>query len=105
MNVKHRKAVLPKSPAYLTNMKLILCPECHDVFKLDYKPRECKCGACKGHYYEDGLTAEYSGPAIPLGFANSSLADAIKKQPKRGQGKEFIAFVIPKSCPTFRKKP
>ena len=85
-------------------MKLILCRECEDVFKLDYKLRSCKCGQCKGKYLKDGINATYQGPAVPIGFANSSLVKAVNNQPERGMGKEFIAFVIPKQCPTFSRK-
>ena len=85
-------------------MKLILCPHCQDVFKLAYKIRSCECGQSSGKYLEDGLNAEIYGESIPLGFANSSLADAIEKRPKRGDGRRFIAFVIPKECPTIKKR-
>jgi len=84
-------------------MKLIICLECQDIFKLDYKSRECKCRQSKGQYLEDGLHATYSGPAIPIGFANSSLSNAVRNQPERGMGKEFTAFIIPKYCETMHK--
>jgi hypothetical protein len=83
-------------------MKLLYCPSCDDVFKLDYQPRICKCGDVIGHYFEDGLTAVYSKNGIPLGFNNSSLIEAINNQPESGMGKNFTAFVIPKQCPTMR---
>ena len=85
-------------------MKLILCTECHDVFKLDYKERRCKCGRTWGMYEDNGLWAQYSGDtAVPLGFANSSLVKAIDNQPQEGMGEEFVAFVIPIECPTMEK--
>ena len=85
-------------------MKLILCKKCSDVFKLDREWRDCKCGECSGKYLND-LDAIYSGEyAVPIGFANSTLVDAIKNQPMRGMGKEFTAFVIPTICPTMKKK-
>jgi hypothetical protein len=85
-------------------MKLLLCEECNDVIKLDYKVRYCKCRKTGGRYLQDGLKAEYWGEhAIPLGFANSSLVEAVNDQPENGQGRIFTAFVIPKQCPTMRK--
>ena len=84
-------------------MKLLLCLECHDIFKLDCKERACKCGKTQGMYQEDGLNANYRGPCIPLGFANSSLVSAIRNQPEAGLGERFEAFVIPKKCPTMNR--
>jgi hypothetical protein len=83
------------------NVKLILCPKCQDVVKGDYKPRTCKCGA-SGVQYTDDLNAIYWGEAIPLGFANSSLCEAVAYQPLGGMGRKFTAFVIPIVCPTFK---
>jgi hypothetical protein len=82
-------------------VKLILCPSCHDVVKLLTKARTCDCGASWGKY-TDNLNAVYGGDAIPLGFANGSLVKAIKDQPNEGNGKEFLAFVIPKNCDTMK---
>jgi hypothetical protein len=83
-------------------MKLILCTDCWDVFKLTYPTR--KCGKTWGYYEKDGLNAKYGGEtAVPLGFANGSLANAADNQPEEGMGKEFVAFVIPKVCPTMLK--
>ena len=83
-------------------MKLILCKNCSDVFKLSQMMRSCKCGMSQGRYLND-LDAEYSGSsAVPLGFANSTLVEAIHKQPEDGMGTEFVAFVIPKECPTMK---
>jgi hypothetical protein len=86
-------------------MKLVICKECQDVFKLvDRQPRrQCMCGKTKGFLHEDGLHGEISGPCIALGFSNPSLASAIRNQPESGQGKVFEAFVIPVVCPTVRK--
>ena len=85
-------------------MKLILCRSCQDVFKLSSTEiRFCACGKCSGLYLDDNLNARYYGEdAIPIGFANSSLASAIKSRPEDGQGFIFTAFVIPKKCDTFK---
>lgn len=85
-------------------MKLIFCPICQDVVKLDYDPRFCECEKSSGYYMEDGLNAVIFGKAIPIGFANSSLAEALRCRPQDGMGKRFEAFVIPYDCPTIREE-
>jgi hypothetical protein len=85
-------------------MKLIFCPECQDVVKLLDRPRRCDCGQSWGSYMEDGLHAEIAGKAIPIGFNNSTLAQALKVRPASGMGARFEAFVIPKDCPTILEK-
>ncbi len=85
-------------------MKLIFCPECWDVVKLDVDSvRKCKCEKSSGVYLDD-LNATYSGSAVPLGFSNPSLARALRSQPDFAPGRVFDAFVIEKNCPTFIKK-
>lgn len=82
-------------------MKLIFCPHCQDVVKLDFEARNCKCGRSGGVYKKDGLHAVISGDAIPLGIDNTSLAWAMKARPECGSlGSTFEAFVIPKECET-----
>ena len=82
-------------------MKLLYCNTCRDIVKLYRTTRTCQCGATGGHYKQDGLNAIYYGPAIPLGFANSSFRDARDNQPEFGMGTVYNAFVIPKVCPTM----
>jgi len=82
-------------------MKLLLCRECGDIFNLSYETKSCRCGKTSGKYINN-LDAKYSG-GIPLGFANSSLTEAMRNQPQDGQGKVFTAFVIPQQCPTMVK--
>ena len=82
-------------------MKLIFCPECQDVVKLQRVYRTCSCGSSGGMYRSDGLNAIISGKTIPIGIANKSLAEAIKHRPAHGQGAEFCAFVIPEKCETI----
>lgn len=84
-------------------MKLLLCKSCQDVVRLIDEKRVCRCGKTGGIYVDD-LNAKYFGnDAVPIGFANSSLHQAIINQPIGGHGKEFIAFVIPKNCSTLVK--
>lgn len=83
-------------------MKLLYCTICNDVFSLGLKVKTCTCGQTSGKY-EDEVNATYSGPGITLGFTNLSFLAAIQNQPKDGLGPEFVAFVIPKNCKTFKK--
>ena len=88
-------------------MKLILCRKCHDVFKLDYETRKCKCGECFGKYLNDGLVAEVNKPSIVLGFNNNSLADALNfsnygKLTSKYMGDRFEAFIISQKSDTIR---
>lgn len=84
-------------------MKLIFCPKCQDVLKLQKFRRNCQCAASFG-YYLDEINAEIGGKAIPIGFANKTLASALKNRPKTGLGSRFEAFVIPEDCETIKKK-
>jgi len=89
-------------------MKLLICLECQDVFKLSTKRvRKCACGKTRGKYKNDGLHAWYSGPCMPLGFANLTLAAAIQKMqqdPDADWGKYFKAFVIPPNSDTCQRR-
>ena len=60
-------------------MKLLICKICNSVFNLTNKSKSCECGKTTGHY-TDTINAVYSGPAIPIGFANTSLLNAIELQ-------------------------
>lgn len=87
-------------------MKLLLCTECWDVFKLArITERKCTCGKVTGAYLEDGLNAWYKGDtAMPLGFNNFSLIATMRHQPEEGWGEKFEAFIIPRQCSTFKKR-
>lgn len=85
-------------------MKLLYCGYCGDVFNIGYESKKCSCGRTSGLYL-DNVNARYSGKhAVPLGFANNSFDNALKRQPNSGMGKEFSAFVIPVICDTFVKR-
>lgn len=83
-------------------MKLIFCPKCTDVVRLVSELRRCQCGFISGRY-TDSINAEISKEAVPLGFDNPSLAQALKNQPPNGLGRRFEAFVIPKECPSIQR--
>lgn len=83
-------------------MKLIFCEKCKDVVAIRPQKRSCFCGASWGQYL-NSLDAVFGGESIPLGFANSSFLEALRDQPTTGSGAVFMAFVIEKNCPTFRR--
>lgn len=58
-------------------MKLVLCEDCWDVFKLDYEMRKCKCGQVKGRYL-DNTYAEVSENAVSIAIGNGALQMAIQ---------------------------
>lgn len=85
-------------------MKILFCKECQDCIKLvPQRESRCMCGKSHGTVKPDGLNAIISGEnAIAIGFSNQSLRIAVIKQPIEGLGKDFVAFVIPKQCPTVK---
>jgi hypothetical protein len=84
-------------------MKMLYCPKCHDVRKLQRKQVFCQCRGSSGWYKRDGLNAVLAGLAIPIGFQNTSFVKALLDQPEEGMGSVFEAFVIPKECPTIER--
>ena len=77
-------------------MKLIFCPHCHDIVKLNItSSRCCLCGKSCGKYDKDGIHAWINKEAIPLIFVNSSFFEAMRNRPKKGMGKGFVAAVVP----------
>lgn len=84
-------------------MKLILCSRCQDVFKLQDFDRTCKCGKCGGRYLNDLDAVYWGSTALPIGFANSTLAEAVHSRPTKGNGSRFMAWVMPLSVPTMKE--
>lgn len=84
-------------------MKLLFCKECRDVFSLSDVVKTCTCGKTTGRYL-DIMNAEYHGPCLPLGFANSTFLAAVRNQPEKDWGRDFTAFVIQKECATMVRK-
>ena len=82
-------------------MKLIFCPHCEDVVKIKRVKTFCSCKKCWGWYKKDGLHVIINKDAIPLGFSNPTLAEALYLRPAAGLGSRFEAFVIPIECPTI----
>lgn len=90
-------------------MKLVFCPECEDVKKLEIDtPTFCHCGRSWGRYLTDGLHAEYGGDAILLALGNTSLIKAVAKElagQRRidGLGFKIEAWVIPTTSDRITK--
>lgn len=72
----------------LVNIKLLFCPVCADVRKLDKKPEitNCKCGKSWGYYKEDGWYAVIAGAGMAIGLDNNSVAYAVRER-LAGNGK------------------
>jgi hypothetical protein len=52
-------------------MKLLFCPDCHDVHGLVMQEwRKCLCGESGGQYNSDGMTATVGGKARVFGVGN-----------------------------------
>ena len=85
-------------------MKLIYCPHCKDILRLNKKLRKCECGKCSGNYEFNGINATISEDAIPIGFSNKSFVEALKANPDMGLGKRFDAFIISKDATTIKIK-
>lgn len=100
-------------------MKLCLCIQCNEVFSLSHDYHECKGGHCGGQYI-DHLNAKVWGDPTKmfvLGFANSSVVHALKKQINDGDlpptmyyggkmtppGREFDAFIIPNAADSIER--
>lgn len=82
-------------------MKLILCTKCSDVVRLFEVERKCRCGESSGRYV-DGINAEVAGPCECIGFDNTSLVAAIKRDHMH-TSTMFEAFVIPTICKTVKR--
>jgi len=94
-------------------MKLLMCTECGDIFNLKYETKTCTCRKTEGRYI-DQLNATYNGPAIPIGFANTSFLEASRRQTFMNilerdskdvcrAGEEFTAFIIPEWATSLEK--
>lgn len=61
-------------------MKLIYCPHCNDLVRLQLRIKRCKCRKCCGFYLEDAsTTAVVNKDAIVVGIDNNTFLDATKK--------------------------
>lgn len=81
-------------------MKLLYCANCHDIIKLIFKPRFCRCGKTGGEYLTYIDIAVYGDKkiSIPFEILNASFFEEIKNIPEEDLGwrKEFITYFIVK---------
>lgn len=86
-------------------MKLLLCAKCSDIRKINKIETSCECGLVKAQYI-DNVKCEWNGEGFILGFSNPSLITALRAQQNEGDhpdgmGREFTAFIIPRSAPSI----
>lgn len=91
-------------------MKLLLCHKCNDVFSLKMTTRTCDCGRLSGLYVDELNAKVYGteGEYTVIGFANSTLINAIKQQLEHGDqdgffGRRFEAFIIPEKAESVKR--
>ena len=90
-------------------MKLLLCPECDDIFNLSTKLKKCSCGKTKGKYKKEGINATFSG-GIPFCIHNRDFVEALSAQRYNDvhatnikHGVRFEAWICPKNSDTFKE--
>ena len=52
-------------------MKLLVCRNCGDVFRLKRTWRQCDCGKARGRYLADGAHAEVGADSSVIGIDHS----------------------------------
>lgn len=77
-------------------VKLLFCPDCHDVFRLFEESRSCRCGKISGRYLDD-VNAEVSPGAVSLAIGTGSLQVALAKRWAMGDNKLRHEYV--EGCP------
>lgn len=73
-------------------MKLLLCPDCYDVFKLNYEERHCKCGLVTGNYINN-VDAVTNGRGISLAIGNGSLENGYFKMMNMGDNEDRKKYI------------
>lgn len=77
-------------------MKLIFCPSCQDLVKLQRSKRTCHCGKSWGEY-TDHIKAQIGGLSIAVGIDNKTFAGAVRER-NQSTGPlsafEFEAFIF-----------
>ncbi len=60
-------------------MKLLYCPLCTDVRKLNYEDLKtvCDCGKSYGYYHADGWNATIGGAGLAIGLSNPHVKSAV----------------------------
>ncbi len=86
-------------------MKLLLCPKCYDIVKLQFSTRSCQCGASSGKYLPDGLLAVVSPDAMVIGIDNHMMKRAVmaRRSPDSGH-RTLAAWLMAEDAPNVRRK-
>lgn len=58
-------------------MKLLFCPNCHDLFTLRFEVKSCECGQVRGRYDPNGETAVVNGKGVSIAMGTGSFIRAI----------------------------
>lgn len=61
-------------------MKLLFCPKCQDLFRLDFELKTCKCGEVKGMYTGKTLS-ETNGKGLCLAIDNNDILRVLRSGP------------------------
>lgn len=82
-------------------MKLLFCPFCQDVKKLQSKRTTCECGLVAGKYV-DNRNAEVTNNAILIGLGNTLLGVVLAHPRLHRSNTPLTAFVIP-NCASVKR--
>ena len=76
-------------------MKLLLCPDCHDMHALSRTKRHCVCGRSWGRYTDD-IMAEVGGSGLVVGLLNGGADAAIEaREIEPGDQYTLACFIFP----------
>ena len=88
-------------------MKLIFCPPCQDMVKLQRSERSCYCGKSWGQY-TDHIKATIGGEAIAVGIDNLAFTKALRGRIAGTyiySSLEFDAFIFGEGPRNITKEP
>ena len=87
-------------------MKLLFCPDCYDIAKIEYVSRRCRCGAVIARYLDDEGNVEISGVrAHVLAVPNYSLDHAIRTEEYRYLSPPVECYLLSTSHEKVRRVP
>lgn len=83
-------------------MKLLFCPECNDIIKIQRSDRSCLCFASGGRYFgddPDNNEVAIWGKAIVLGVSNQSFHEAYRARQRHLSTEYFDAWFFSEKAP------
>jgi len=90
-------------------MKLLLCPQCNDIKKLNLERRTCRCGQSWAKYENKSLTSTHmvvaNESAIILGIDSSVLEKAVQRRLSNPKGpqQQVVTFLVKEPCSTVKR--